>query len=68
MNEAVSLQLAGLQAQVLWGEFNPSLPNRYDEIEQYLPQRIIQGNRSYTREDWKRAIGESHKVRSHDIM
>lgn len=65
MNEAVSLQLAGLQAQVLWGDYTSTLPNRYDELEQYLPARILAGNRAKTREDWKRAIGEAHKVRSH---
>ena len=63
MNEAVSLQLAGLQAQVLWGTFDPNLTSRYDEIEQFLPMRIIQSNKSKTRDDWKKAIGNAHKVR-----
>ena len=63
MNEAVALQLAGLQAQVLWGDYTTTLPTRYDEIEQYLPSRIILGNRRKTREDWKRALGDAHKVR-----
>lgn len=62
VNEAVALQLAGLQAQVLWGTFDPNLTSRYDEIEQFVPLRIIQTNKSKTREDWKRAIGNAHKV------
>ena len=66
MNEAVALQLAGLQAQVLWGTFDPNLTSRYDEIEQFLPLRIVQSNKSKTREDWKKAIGNAHKVKSHN--
>lgn len=62
VNEAVALQLAGLQAQVLWGTFDPNLTARYDEIEQFVPLRIIQTNKSKTREDWKKAIGNAHKV------
>lgn len=63
VNEAVALQLAGLQAQVLWGTFDPNLTSRYDEIEQFLPLRIVQSNKSKTREDWKKAIGNAHKVK-----
>lgn len=63
MNEAVSLQLAGLQSQVLWGDYEPAMHSRYSEIENYLPKRIITGNRSKTREDWKAAIGDAHRVR-----
>lgn len=62
VNEAVALQLAGLQAQVLWGAFDPNLFSRYDEVEQFLPVRIIAGNKSKTRDDWKKAIGHAHKV------
>ncbi len=62
MNEAVALQLAGLQAQVLWGDFVQSQNKRYDEIENFLPERVISGNRSRTRDEWKRVIGEAHKV------
>ena len=67
VNEAVALQLAGLQAQVLWGTFDPNLTSRYDEIEQFLPLRIIQSNKSKTREDWKKAIGNAHKVRGNRL-
>lgn len=63
VNEAVALQLAGLQAQVLWGAFDANLISRYDEIEQFIPVRIISSNKSKTREDWKKAIGNAHKVR-----
>lgn len=61
VNEAVALQLAGLQAQVLFGDHAPSITSRYDEIEQFLATRIVQGNRAKTREDWKRDIEEAHK-------
>lgn len=63
VNEAVALQQAGLQAQVLWGNFEPSKMSRYDEIEDYLPARIIIGGRTRTREEWKRAIADAHRVR-----
>lgn len=62
MNENVALQLAGLQAQVLWGNFDPALCSRYNEVEQYLHTRIISSNKSKTREDWKKGIAEAHKV------
>lgn len=68
MNEAVALQLAGLQAQVLFGDHAPSITSRYDEIEQFLATRIVQGNRAKTREDWKRDIEEAHKVGRGDVM
>ena len=68
VNEAVALQLAGLQAQVLFGDHAPSITSRYDEIEQYLAPRIIQGNRAKTREEWKRGIEEAHKVGGGDVM
>ena len=62
MNEAVALQLASLQAQVLWGDYEPSMLSRYDEIENFLPARIIAANRTRTRDEWKRIIAEVHKV------
>ena len=62
VNEDVALQLAGLQAQVLWGNFDPALSSRYNEVEQYLHPRIISSNKSKTREDWKKSIAEAHKV------
>ena len=62
MNEAVALQLAGLQAQVLWGDHSQRLASRYDEIESFLPERIVSGNPSRTRNEWKAAIGDAHKV------
>ena len=62
VNEAVALQLAGLHAQVLWGEYNKDMGTRYNEIEQFLPQRIISGNKTKTREGWKQAIAQAHEV------
>ena len=64
MNEAVALQQAGLQSQVLWGNHEPSKLSRYNEIEDYLPARIIASNEVRTREEWKRAISDAHRVRS----
>ena len=63
VNEAVALQQAGLQAQVLWGNFEPSKMSRYDEIEEYLPARIINNGRTRTRDEWRRAIADAHRVR-----
>ena len=48
---------------MLWGAFDANMTSRYDDIEQYVPTRIIVSNKSKTREDWKRAIGNAHKVR-----
>ncbi len=65
MNEAVALQLAGLQAQVLWGDFSSLQTNRYDDIENFLSDRIVSANRSRTRGEWKVALGDAHKVSVH---
>ena len=65
VNEAVALQQAGLQAQVLWGNYDALKQSRYDEIEDYLPARIIAGNKTKTREEWKRSIAEAHKVKGY---
>lgn len=62
MNVGVALQQAGLQAQVLWGNYEPSMHSRYDEIEDYLPDRIIASGKTRTREEWKRAIADAHRV------
>lgn len=48
---------------MLWGAFDANMTSRYDDVEQYVPLRIIVSNKSKTREDWKRAIGNAHKVR-----
>ena len=62
VNEAVALQQAGLQAQVLWGNYDHPKMSRYDEIENYLPNRIITSGITHTREEWKRLIADAHKV------
>ncbi len=59
----MALQQAGLQAQVLWGNYDASKFSRYDEIEDYLPARIIASGKTRTRDEWKYSIGEAHKVR-----
>ena len=63
MTEKVALQLAGLQAQVLWGEFDPRAMSRYSDVESYLPQRILTENRRMSEEEWKGALAGAHKVR-----
>ena len=40
----------------------PSMMSRYDEIEQFLHPRVINEERNKTREDWKKAIANAHKV------
>ena len=62
VNENVAFQLAGLQAQVLYGDYDPNMGSRYDEVEQFLPERLIVNNRTQTREDLKKGIAEAHKV------
>ena len=58
----MALQLAGLQAQVLWGQFDRVLMNRYEEINQYLPHRIIAGDKTRTPSEWSKKIAEAHEV------
>lgn len=62
--ERVALQLAGLQAQILWGDYDEEKMSRYDDLESYLPERII-SNRGITpprsREGWKLEIADSHR-------
>jgi hypothetical protein len=61
INQDVALQLAGLHAQVLWGDHVQGMGSRYDEVEQYLHPRITAEDRNKTREDWKMAIAVAHK-------
>ena len=42
VNDTVALQLAGLQAQILWGDADHTKMSRYEEIDKYLPWRIRQ--------------------------
>ena len=63
LNQEVALQLAGLHAQVLWGDHVHGMESRYDEVEQYLHPHIITEDRNKTRDDWKKAIAAAHKVR-----
>jgi myosin-7 len=61
VNERVALQLAGLQAQVAWGDAKPSSLERYEEIDAYLPHRIHMSNTSRTPEDWQKLLFEAHR-------
>lgn len=62
VNEKVALQLAGLQAQVIWGNAEDGMLSRYEELEQYLPRRIRLCNPHATKEDLAQKIFESHKL------
>eukprot|EP00800_Vazella_pourtalesii_P006621 TRINITY_DN1866_c1_g1_i1.p1 TRINITY_DN1866_c1_g1~~TRINITY_DN1866_c1_g1_i1.p1 ORF type:complete len:833 (-),score=245.32 TRINITY_DN1866_c1_g1_i1:10-2508(-) len=61
VSERVALQLAGLQTQVLWGEFDPKSISRYADVDSYLPKRILTENKRMSDEDWKGAIAGAHK-------
>ncbi|XP_041351468.1 unconventional myosin-VIIb-like isoform X2 [Gigantopelta aegis] len=57
VSEKVALQLAGLQAQVIWGEFEEDKSFRYSEAEQYLSKRIL----SSSGRNWSVEVAKAHK-------
>lgn len=59
MSEKVALQLAGLQAQVLLGEPQPSRADLYQDIDTFLPQRIKQA-RFLSDREWIPILAEAH--------
>lgn len=61
VTEKVALQLAGLQAQVLWGDANPEYLSRYDDVASYLPIRILAMRQTTTKEQWMQKIFLAHK-------
>ncbi|GAB1607514.1 unconventional myosin-X isoform X1 [Argonauta hians] len=58
VSEKVALQLAGLQAQVIWGDYHENKDFRYGEAKQYLCERILEAEQS---KDWGNAIAEAHE-------
>ncbi|KAK3585200.1 hypothetical protein CHS0354_027488 [Potamilus streckersoni] len=57
VSDKVALQLAGLQAQVILGNYEEGKDHRYKEVEQYLCKRIlIQPGR-----DWNEEVAAAHR-------
>ncbi|XP_065184924.1 unconventional myosin heavy chain 6-like [Sycon ciliatum] len=60
VNEKVALQLAGLQLQVLWGDYEPGKDTRYNEPASHIPSRILEDKPRST-EMWSAALSEAHR-------
>ena len=58
VSDRVALQLAGLQAQVVLGPYEPGKGQRYREVEQYLCKRILNA----PGRDWSEEVASAHKV------
>ncbi|XP_035824689.1 myosin-I heavy chain [Aplysia californica] len=56
VSDKVGLQLAGLQAQVIWGQFEPSKEFRYSEADQYLCKRIL----ASSGKNWSQEVAKAH--------
>ena len=56
MSDKVGLQLAGLQAQVIWGEYEPNKEFRYSEADQYLCKRIL----ASSGKNWSQEVAKAH--------
>ncbi len=62
VNEKVALQLAGLQAQILWGEADAGKMSRYEELDKYLPWRVRQGSPQASKNEWMTQLFTAHKT------
>lgn len=58
VSDKVALQLAGLQAQVVLGDYQEGKGQRYNEVEQYLCKRIL----SHKNQDWSQQVAIAHRV------
>jgi myosin-7 len=58
VSDKVALQLAGLQAQVVLGDYQEGKGQRYKEVSQYLCKRIL----NYQGLDWSQQVASAHKV------
>ncbi|XP_059160288.1 unconventional myosin heavy chain 6-like isoform X2 [Physella acuta] len=56
VSDKVGLQLAGLQAQVIWGEFELNKEFRYSEADQYLCKRIL----ASSGRNWSQEVAKAH--------
>jgi hypothetical protein len=61
VDEQNALRLAGLQAQVMWGEPKEDQKSRYNDVCAYLPRRIVMSMLDGDVEFWKTQIFEAHK-------
>ncbi|XP_060082957.1 myosin-I heavy chain-like [Ylistrum balloti] len=57
VSDKVALQLAGLQAQVVCGEYEEGKDSRYVEVEQYLCERIL----NLPGRDWCEEVASAHR-------
>ncbi|XP_045181128.2 myosin-I heavy chain-like isoform X2 [Mercenaria mercenaria] len=57
VSDKVALQLAGLQAQVILGDYEEGKGQRYKEVGQYLCKRIL----NYQGLDWSQQVAQAHK-------
>jgi len=62
VNDKIALLLAGLQAQVLWGDAEGDKLSRYEDIESYLPQRVREGDATKSRVQWCKDIFDAHNA------
>ncbi|CAL1545802.1 unnamed protein product [Lymnaea stagnalis] len=56
VSDKVGLQLAGLQAQVIWGQFETNKEFRYSEADQYLCKRIL----ASSGRNWSQEVAKAH--------
>ncbi|KAL8585216.1 hypothetical protein ACOMHN_013231 [Nucella lapillus] len=56
VSDKVALQLAGLQAQVIWGPFEGDKEFRYSEADQYLCKRIL----ASSGKNWSQEVARAH--------
>ena len=64
VSDKVGLQLAGLQAQVIWGQYEQSKEFRYSEADQYLCKRIL----ASSGKNWSQEVAKAHMVSSKVVM
>ncbi|XP_070180656.1 myosin-I heavy chain-like [Littorina saxatilis] len=57
VSDKVALQLAGLQAQVIWGPYGDDKEFRYSEADQYLCKRIL----ASSGKNWSQEVAKAHK-------
>lgn len=60
VDEAGALMLAGLQAQVTFGDADKSMLSRYERIDGYLPWRIHQSRPQKTQKQWMEKLFHAH--------
>ncbi len=61
VSDKVALQLAGLQAQVLWGDASDKSISRYEEVESFLSLRIRAIFPNRTKEEWMKELFAAHR-------